>query len=725
MATEETFHTDNTGLGDLESEQLYLEAANILQKLQLDKPADEDWSLDDMEANIEENLQDQFVQEALTQDIDLAQYSEQIEEKLQVHEKAFVQDFINEANNIANLHMQISSCDKILESMDHMLKNFQNNLANISNEIRHLQQYSAELNIKKKNRELVRGQLTQVVDEMVVPQSMIQIITDVPVTERQFLEQLHELSHKIKFVKAQSFHDAIACQDVQEVLEKLRIKTISKIREFILQKIYQFRKPMTNYEVPQNALLRNRFFFEFLLTNDRQIADEIRREYLDTLSKVYCSYFKAYSSKLIKLQLDEKPDKDDMLGADDRPRSNLSFFSTSARPNLKHRATVFSLGNRDCVLKQELEAPIIVPHAQQKIEVKYPYEYIFRSEQYALLDNSCREYLFLCDFFMLQNRSATEFFMEIFDKTFELIQKNVKTYISDSYDPIAILLCMHLVYRYQVIANKRNVPILNKFHSALIQLFESRFEIIMKANTDSVQRVEPHKFSSIELNPHFIVRRYAEFSGAVTRLNDEFANEKISTLMTRLQVEILNLIVRMSNEFPQRKEQLIFIINNYDLMLSVLTAYTSEDSPECHDVKELLRDRIDEYVKEILNTYFSPLITFVRDGGQSVSDGNIRQLESQLTAISRLFTGDFRKTFDLIHNDVIRSFPSLKLSQPILKDVFTQFLSAYHEFQRLLTSNTNIKTAAANIPFPNLHQLMVEIKKFKLPFDGDQFRQRP
>jgi hypothetical protein len=28
------------------------------------------------------------------------------------------------------------------------------------------------------------------------------------------------------------------------------------------------------------------------------------------------------------------------------------------------------LGNRDCVLKQELEAPIIVPHAQQKAETK-------------------------------------------------------------------------------------------------------------------------------------------------------------------------------------------------------------------------------------------------------------------------------------------------------------------------------------------------------------------
>lgn len=31
-----------------------------------------------------------------------------------------------------------------------------------------------------------------------------------------------------------------------------------KIREFILQKIYSFRKPMTNYQIPQTALLKYR-----------------------------------------------------------------------------------------------------------------------------------------------------------------------------------------------------------------------------------------------------------------------------------------------------------------------------------------------------------------------------------------------------------------------------------------------------------------------------------
>lgn len=49
-------------------------------------------------------------------------------------------------------------------------------------------------------------------------------ILDTPVTEREFLEQLHELNHKINFVKEQSFKDARSCHDVKDILEKLKIK---------------------------------------------------------------------------------------------------------------------------------------------------------------------------------------------------------------------------------------------------------------------------------------------------------------------------------------------------------------------------------------------------------------------------------------------------------------------------------------------------------------------
>jgi hypothetical protein len=88
--------------------------------------------------------------------------------------------------------------------------------------------------------------------------SYFSIILDCPVTERGFVEQLHDLNHKINFVKEQSFKDAKSCYDVKDILEKLKIKAIEKVREFLLQKIYQFKKPMANYQIPQNAMLKFR-----------------------------------------------------------------------------------------------------------------------------------------------------------------------------------------------------------------------------------------------------------------------------------------------------------------------------------------------------------------------------------------------------------------------------------------------------------------------------------
>lgn len=42
--------------------------------------------------------------------------------------------------------------------------------------------------------------------------------------------------------------------------------------------------------------------------------------------------------------------------------------------------------------------------------------------------------------------------------------------------------------------------------------------------------------------------------------------------MSRLvfQVEVENFVLKMAAEFPSRRDQLIFLINNYDMMLSVL-----------------------------------------------------------------------------------------------------------------------------------------------------------
>ena len=46
-----------------------------------------------------------------------------------------------------------------------------------------------------------------------------------------------------------------------------------------------------------------RFFYKFLVANEREVAREIRDDYIETMSKVYFSYFKSYSTRLMKLQV--------------------------------------------------------------------------------------------------------------------------------------------------------------------------------------------------------------------------------------------------------------------------------------------------------------------------------------------------------------------------------------------------------------------------------------
>lgn len=85
----------------------------------------------------------------------------------------FFKDY-KEAHNIVKLHNQVEVCDKTLESIESMLDGFQKNLCSISSEIQLLQQQSVNMNVKLKNRQSIRAELSQFIDEMLVPEQMIE-----------------------------------------------------------------------------------------------------------------------------------------------------------------------------------------------------------------------------------------------------------------------------------------------------------------------------------------------------------------------------------------------------------------------------------------------------------------------------------------------------------------------------------------------------------------------
>ncbi|KAL7975974.1 hypothetical protein Chor_011742 [Crotalus horridus] len=632
----------------------------------------EEFILDEVDIHIQANLEDALVQEALKTGVDLRQYSKQVEQELQQIENASIKDSapspdIKESKNIASLHTQITACDAVLERMEAMLSSFQSDLSSISCEIQTLQEQSVAMNVRLRNRQAVRGRLSQLVDELVVPNVMISTILETPVTDQAFLEQLHELNNKINVVKEQAFRETMACTDVADILDKLKAKAVAKIREFILQKVYSFRKPMTNYQIPQNALLKYRFFYQFLLGHERVIAKEVRDEYVDTMSKIYLSYFKSYTNRLMKLQ-----------------------------PSLRSRNTIFTLGNRGNVISStELEGSIIVPHSAQKSDVRYPFESLFRSQHYALLDNSCREYLFLCDFFLVAGTPALDLFNAVMGKTLAMFLKHMDAYVSDCYDSIAIFLCIHIVLRFKALVAKRNVPAI-----------------------DNIQSTDPQKLGFLDTRPHYITRRYAEFSSAIVSINQTFPHERTLALLGQLQTEVENFVLRVAAEFSSRTEQLIFLINNYDMMLGVLMERAVEESKEVEGFQQLLNARTQEFIEELLAPGFGGMIAFVKEVEGLSERGQLERLrgeEARVTQLVRGFAATWKASVETLSQDVMRSFTNFKNGTTIIQGALTQLIQYYHRFHKVLALPP-LKALPVRSELINIHHLMVEVKKHRPNF---------
>ena len=179
----------------------------------------------------------------------------------------------------------------------------------------------------------------------------------------------------------------------------------------------------------------------------------------------------------------------------------------------------------------------------------------------------------------------------------------------ESYDSIALFLCVHLVSRFKELCHQqKDVNALDRYWDTLHGLFWPRLQIVIKSNVQSVKDCDPQKMKITDLRPHYVTRRYAEFSTAFISINEKFPESNLSTILLDMEQEIGNFIMKMASSFQQRKEQLIFVINNYDIILSIMSEKTNGESHEAEYFRHQFSARISEYVEEILQPHFGELM---------------------------------------------------------------------------------------------------------------------
>ncbi|XP_066378588.1 vacuolar protein sorting-associated protein 52 A-like isoform X2 [Miscanthus floridulus] len=666
----------------------------------------DDESLEGLQQELDNCKNDQEVANILANGIKLREYTKGVENNIRQIELDSIQDYIKESENLVSLHDQIRDCDNILSQMETVLTGFQTEIGSISSEIKVLQEKSMDMGLKLKNRKAAESKLSKFVEDIIVPPRMIDIIVDGEVND-EYMKTLETLSKKIKFIDADPMvKSSKALKDVQPEVERLRQKAVSKIFEFVIQKFYALRKPKTNIQIlQQSVLLKYKYTIIFLKEHAKEIYAEVRAAYIDTMNKVLSAHFRAYIQALEKLQMDIATSTD-LLGVE--TRSTGFIFSIGKEP-LKTRPSVFALGERINILK-EIDQPALIPHIAEAKSQKYSYEVLFRSLQKLLIDTATSEYLFTDDFF-----GEESIFHDIFAGPIQVVDEHFNAVLLNCYDAIGIMLMIRIIHQHQLIMFKRRIPCLDSYLDKVNMSLWPRFKMVFDLHLNSLRNANIKTLWEDDVHPHYVTRRYAEFTASLAHLNVEHGDGQLDLNLERLRMAIEDLLVKLAKMFAKPKLQTIFLINNYDLTISILKEAGTEGGKAQQHFEEVLKSNIAIYVEELLLEQFSSLIKFVKSRPADETATNSEKASiAEVEPLVKDFASRYKAAIELMHYDVITSFSNFLCGMEILRATLAQLLLYY---TRLTECVKRINGGSAlNKDLVSISSILFEIKKYSRTF---------
>ncbi|KAH9626007.1 hypothetical protein KSS87_016820 [Heliosperma pusillum] len=629
----------------------------------------DDVSLEGLEHELEECKEDDVVANILSKGIKLRDYTKTVEKNLREVELDSIQDYIKESDNLLTLHDQIRDCDIILSQMESLLSGFQAEIGSISSDIKVLQEKSMDMGLKLKNRKVAESKLAKFVEDIIVPPRMVDVIVDGEVND-EYMRTLEILSAKLKFVVTDSVvNTSMTLKDVQPELEKLRLKAVSKVFEFIVQKLYALRKPKTNIQIlQQSVLLKYKYVIYFLKEHGKEVYTEVRAAYIDTMNKILSAHFRAYIQSLEKSQLDIATSSD-LIGIE--AGGGTGFFSTKREP-LKNRSSVFALGDRINILK-EIDQPALIPH---------------------IAEASSQKYTFCGDFF-----GEESLFNEIFAGPLAVVDEHFNAVLSNSFDAIGLMLMIRLTHQHRV-----NISLWPRFK----MVFDMHLSSLRSANVKTLWEDDVH--------PHYVMRRYAEFTASLIHLNVEYGDGQLEMNLERLRMAVFDLIMKLSTQFHKSKLQSAFLINNYDMTVSVLKEADPHGGKVQIHFEEVLKSQTTIFVEVLLLEHFGDLIKFVKirasEDPKSSSEKPITVADVE--PLVKDFGSRWKDAIELMHKDVITSFSNFLCGMEILRASLTQLLLYYTRLTECVKKVPG--GSSLNKDLVSIQLIIHEIRKYSRTF---------
>ncbi|RMJ17389.1 hypothetical protein BHE90_003854 [Fusarium euwallaceae] len=507
----------------------------------------------------------------------------------------------NERSKLEDLHRSIEACDDVLNSVEINLASFRNDLATVSADIESLQTRSTALNRRLENRKQVEKALGPLVEELSLSPEVISKISEGHIDET-WAKMLAELDRKtISFKKKSETRPSKAAKDLEPILEKLTLKAIERIRDFIVAQIKALRSPHINAQIiQQQNFLRFKDLFTFLHKHHPTLANEIALAYMNTMRWYYLNQFTRYEKALGKIKL-HILDKNDTLGHEDVTRK-ATVLSSSRAPGPPHDA--FNLGRRIDLLKTNNQAALSSYLAEEDQSTHY-LEVPFRNFNLALIDNATAEYTFMATFFSpaLSFGQISKNFNYVFEPTFELGKTLSRSLVGESYDALGLLLCIRLNQHFAFELQRRKVPAVDGYINATTMLLWPRLQVIMDRHCDSVRHLtnavpsKPTRADQAKLSaaPHVVTQRFGQLLHGFLALSADAGDDgPVVASLRRLRSEVETFLSRQAESYGDKRKSGRFLYNNYSLILTIISDESGTLAEEQQEHFEELKAQFQE-----------------------------------------------------------------------------------------------------------------------------------
>ncbi|KAH7244632.1 Vacuolar protein sorting-associated protein 52 [Fusarium solani] len=507
----------------------------------------------------------------------------------------------NERSKLEDLHRSIEACDDVLNSVEINLASFRNDLATVSADIESLQTRSTALNRRLENRKQVEKALGPLVEELSLSPEVISKISEGHIDET-WAKMLAELDRKtVSFKKKSETRPSKAAKDLEPILEKLTLKAIERIRDFIVAQIKALRSPHINAQIiQQQNFLRFKDLFTFLHKHHPTLANEIALAYMNTMRWYYLNQFTRYEKALGKIKL-HILDKNDTLGHEDITRK-ATVLSSSRAPGPPHDA--FNLGRRIDLLKTNSQAALSSYLAEEDQSTHY-LEVPFRNFNLALIDNATAEYTFMATFFSpaLSFGQISKNFNYVFEPTFELGQTLSRSLVGESYDALGLLLCIRLNQHFAFELQRRKVPAVDGYINATTMLLWPRLQVIMDRHCDSVRHLtnavpsKPNRADQAKLSaaPHVVTQRFGQLLHGFLALSADAGDDgPVVASLRRLRSEVETFLGRQAESYGDKRKSGRFLYNNYSLILTIISDESGTLAEEQQEHFEELKAQFQE-----------------------------------------------------------------------------------------------------------------------------------